>query len=340
MSLARVEGGNNVNELLLIADQVTCTAALSLTGSPTEAQHATSKSFVENHVSTQIEALRTELLTQIATQVAAVADSAVPTGSLMVHGADSCPEGYLVANGSAVLRADYPELFAVVGTHFGGGDGSTTFNLPDMRGQFVRGWDAGANLDPDRVFGSSQGEAFKSHSHNVSDAGHSHSVTDEGHTHTVSDPGHGHGVTDPGHGHNFNDPGHSHSISDPGHNHGVNDPGHRHRWGTDDLNGAGGSGNPDAVGGTNWRAWTDTQYTGISIASKNTGISVEDRATGASVGSSTSGVSVQNQDTGISLTGTETGVSVNSATVGVSVQSSGGTETRPRNVALLYCIKT
>ncbi|MCK9131735.1 phage tail protein [Haemophilus influenzae] len=53
------------------------------------------------------------------------------------------PSGWLKANGAAVSRTTYAALFAAIGTTFGAGDGSSTFNLPDLRGEFVRGLDDG-----------------------------------------------------------------------------------------------------------------------------------------------------------------------------------------------------
>jgi microcystin-dependent protein len=69
---------------------------------------------------------------------------------------DTPPTGYLECDGSAVSRTTYAALFSAIGTTFGSGDGSTTFNLPDIRGQFVRGWDDGAGIDTGRTFGSTQ----------------------------------------------------------------------------------------------------------------------------------------------------------------------------------------
>ncbi|MBW1279273.1 phage tail protein [Escherichia coli] len=66
------------------------------------------------------------------------------------------PTGWLAADGSAVSRNIYARLFSRIGTTWGAGDGSTTFNLPDLRGEFVRGIDNGRTADPSRVFGSSQ----------------------------------------------------------------------------------------------------------------------------------------------------------------------------------------
>jgi microcystin-dependent protein len=68
----------------------------------------------------------------------------------------SAPSGWLKANGAAVSRTTYADLYAALGTTFGSGDGSTTFNLPDLRGEFVRGWDDSRGIDSGRVFGSSQ----------------------------------------------------------------------------------------------------------------------------------------------------------------------------------------
>lgn len=75
------------------------------------------------------------------------------------------PYGWLAANGAAVSRTTYAGLFSLIGVMFGPGDGSTTFNLPDMRGEFLRGLDAGRGVDPGRVLGSSQEDELKNHTH-------------------------------------------------------------------------------------------------------------------------------------------------------------------------------
>ena len=61
--------------------------------------------------------------------------------------------------------------------HGGVGDGSSTFNLPDLRGQFVRGWDNSAGVDSGRSFASSQTDQNKEHTHSVTDPGHNHTTT-------------------------------------------------------------------------------------------------------------------------------------------------------------------
>ncbi len=68
---------------------------------------------------------------------------------------------YLYADGRAVSRTAYPELFAVYGTIYGAGNGSTTFNIPDLRGVFVRGKDEGRGLDPSRNLATLQGDAMR-----------------------------------------------------------------------------------------------------------------------------------------------------------------------------------
>ena len=88
-------------------------------------------------------------------------DSSLPSGAVMYFAMQSAPTGWLKADGSAVSRTQYPALFAAIGTTFGVGDGRTTFNLPDLRGEFVRGWDGGRNIDPGRAFGSAQGDAIR-----------------------------------------------------------------------------------------------------------------------------------------------------------------------------------
>ena len=83
----------------------------------------------------------------------------IPVGAVFYFAANSAPTGYLTCDGSAISRTTYADLFAVVSTTFGIGDGSTTFNLPDLRGEFIRGFDAGKGTDSGRTFGSTQGQA-------------------------------------------------------------------------------------------------------------------------------------------------------------------------------------
>jgi microcystin-dependent protein len=64
-----------------------------------------------------------------------------PSGALMPFAGNSSPAGWLLCYGQAISRADYPALFSVLGTTYGSGDGSTTFNLPDLRGRVVAGVD-------------------------------------------------------------------------------------------------------------------------------------------------------------------------------------------------------
>lgn len=78
------------------------------------------------------------------------------TGAIMHFAMSSAPAGWLKANGAAVSRTTYAALFAKIGTTFGAGDGRTTFNLPDLRGEFIRGWDDGRNVDSSRRLGSWQ----------------------------------------------------------------------------------------------------------------------------------------------------------------------------------------
>lgn len=86
------------------------------------------------------------------------------------------PSGWLKANGAAVSRTTYAALFTAIGTTFGAGDGSTTFNLPDLRGEFIRGLDDGRNVDGGRRLGTAQGDAIKTHTINVPNSGYEGNV--------------------------------------------------------------------------------------------------------------------------------------------------------------------
>lgn len=102
-------------------------------------------------------------------------------GAVKDYGSGTLPFGFLIADGSAVSRTTYARLFSFIGTAFGVGDGSTTFNLPDCRGYIIRGWDNGAGNDPDSatrtlvdkvtvvgdVVGSYQVDGMSDHNHYV-----------------------------------------------------------------------------------------------------------------------------------------------------------------------------
>lgn len=97
--------------------------------------------------------------TQVATTAhvkAAVDARGTPAGAVLPFAMSAAPTGWLKCNGAAVSRATYSTLFDAIGTTFGVGDGSTTFALPDLRGEFVRGYDDGRGIDAGRSFGSAQ----------------------------------------------------------------------------------------------------------------------------------------------------------------------------------------
>lgn len=80
----------------------------------------------------------------------------VPTGVMHMYGGSSAPTGWLMCDGTAVSRTTYAALFAVTGTSFGVGNGSTTFNLPDLRGRSPIGAGTGTGLTA-RVLGTTYG---------------------------------------------------------------------------------------------------------------------------------------------------------------------------------------
>ena len=86
-------------------------------------------------------------------------------GEVAFFGMTTPPAGWLKANGAEVSRTTYSALFDAIGTTFGAGDGSTTFALPDMRGEFPRGWDDGRGVDSGRSFGLNQTDGLRSHNH-------------------------------------------------------------------------------------------------------------------------------------------------------------------------------
>jgi len=98
----------------------------------------------------------------------AITDGSPPIGSITAWLQGSVPTGYLALEGAAVSRDTYADLFALWGTTYGVGDGSTTFDLPDVRGRFLRAWDNGAGIDAGRTLGSEQDDEFEAHTHALS----------------------------------------------------------------------------------------------------------------------------------------------------------------------------
>jgi microcystin-dependent protein len=194
----------------------------------------------------------------------------MPAGAVQLFAMNAVPTGWLECNGAAISRNTYANLFAVIGTTYGAGDGSITFNVPDLRGEFVRGFDNGRGIDPGRVLGSNQAAANQSHTHAT----------------TVTNPAHSHAVSDPGHGHSVSDPGHSH-----------------------------------AIGG--WRSTSDTSQPPSPY--------LTNAVSGAVSSAAATGIGIFNNTTGLGVA-----AATQNTTVTVAAE---GTESRPRNVAMVYCIR-
>ena len=111
------------------------------------------------------------------------APASMPAGVMLQYAAETPPNGWLLCDGSEVSREDYSQLFALISTTYGEGDGSTTFNLPDLRGRMVIGLDNMGGNSADRVvneqadvLGGSAGEEMHeltvdempSHGHSIS----------------------------------------------------------------------------------------------------------------------------------------------------------------------------
>ena len=106
-----------------------------------------------------------------------------PIGSILPYGGAIAPSGWFICQGQAISRSNYAELFNVIGTTFGAGDGSTTFNLPDLREATTKGvglsGKSSNHYDSDGIaLGDFVDDRIKLHAHHVyvKDTGHTHSV--------------------------------------------------------------------------------------------------------------------------------------------------------------------
>jgi len=85
-----------------------------------------------------------------------------PIGQIAAFAMSAVPNGWLECNGAAISRSTFADLFTAIGETYGSGDGSTTFKLPDLRGEFLRGLDNDRGVDAGRLIGSAQADAFQS----------------------------------------------------------------------------------------------------------------------------------------------------------------------------------
>jgi microcystin-dependent protein len=233
------------------------------------------------------------------------------------------PDGYLPADGRAVSRTIYSQLFEAYGTQHGAGDGETTFNLPDSRGRVTIGLDPGnatgrvtpgvSGVNPAALGTGGGNQSLMVHSHSVYDPTHAHTVTVHDHAHY--DPTHAH--TGGNHEHIL--PNHQHGLWDPSHGHGVGDPGHGHVGDANYQNRSSNSNAPNNYGTLDWSwpvsgsgigIWTGGSGSGC-VADWGGGGWTED-GTGQ-VGSYGAGVGTWSDWRGIGVYGAYTGISIYNA---------------------------
>lgn len=97
-----------------------------------------------------------------------VNSNTTPTGSIEMFGGANAPSGWLICDGSAVSRTTYASLFSIIGTTYGTGDGSTTFNLPNFKGKVPVGLDAN-DTDFDTLGETGGNKALQKHTHTYSE---------------------------------------------------------------------------------------------------------------------------------------------------------------------------
>lgn len=144
---------------------------------PLPTNHAADHNAISNALTDIINELGTDPKGDSAS-VDARFDVVCPLGAVLPYAGGSAPSGWGLCDGSAVSRTTYAELFALIGTTFGAGDGSTTFNLPDLRSQFIAGKGAASWSNAVAQNGGSKDAVVVEHTH----------------TDTLAAPAHTHGA--------------------------------------------------------------------------------------------------------------------------------------------------
>jgi microcystin-dependent protein len=210
----------------------------------------------------------------------AIVRQIVPVGSILDFAGSAAPTNWLICDGTVYQKTTYPLLFALLLGKYGG-DGVTTFGVPNIGGRVIVGVNATYAL------GATAGVATVTLDTTMIPA----------HAHAVTDPTHNHAVTDPTHNHTVNDPTHNHSQST--HAHGASQDAHNHTIGGTLPNpGAGAAAGSGAVVGTGTTSTAQPNvYVGAAYANINaagTGIYLSAQATGISIQGHATGISIQN----------------------------------------------
>jgi microcystin-dependent protein len=199
--------------------------------------------------------------------------AALPPGTIIPSAVANPSSGFLFCDGSQVSRSVYAALYAAISTLYGPGDGSTTFNVPDLRGRSPIGAGAGPNLT-NRALASRGGEE-------------THTLV------TAEMPYHTHTPTDNGHSHPVNEPYHSHSVSQTPHNHTLHDPGHVHNYIYGDISpnqGLTSAGPPPWY--NNYVGQTVIAGTGIYLDPANANISIVQTKIGITIAGAYSSINI------------------------------------------------
>lgn len=195
----------------------------------------------------------------------------VPIGGMVWHFGQTIPSGFLLMNGQAVSRTLYSALFGVLGTKYGVGDGSTTFNLPNLMSRFVRGGTTSQ-------LGTIASDSIRSHGHGVTQSAHTHGLSDPGHFHSAS-------TADAG--------GHTHTINQNGQ--------HTHQEYVRDGGGGGGGNRASQMDNRNngWISGTISSagqhnHTMAPAGSHSHSVTVNSAQTGILCGGATADITIQN----------------------------------------------
>lgn len=263
--------------------------------------------------------------------------AASPVGQIINYAGSSPPPNFLKADGSIVSRTTYAALFAVCQTVYGAGDGSTTFQLPDLRGEFIRGWDDGRGIDAGRTRGSSQDHSTQTHTHTfngVAVAAHTHTATSDATAMSAGTPAGSVAAASAGTpAGSISSDAHTHTgttSSSGAHTHALTDP-------VATTNGTGNAGL--AAGATVRLVAISTESAGAHTHTFTTSSDTHNHTfTGSAMGTHAhtfTGSAMAAHDHAIATTVAAGGAFTPAGTNAAF----GSAETRPRNVALLVCIK-